>query len=306
MLRWGQRKAPERKRAAGTTGNQENGGREGMAKGAKIVALANQKGGVGKTTTAINLAASVALLGKKVLVVDSDPQGNTSSGLGIAVADGTTPHLYHCYMGEVDAVTAVQPAQEIARLHVLPTHIDLIGVEVELMSAVKRERYLANLLAPLLPQYDYLFIDCPPSLGLLTINALTAAETVIIPLQCEYFALEGLSQLVRTIRLVKNSYNRALAIEGLLLTMYDGRNKLTHQVVQEVTNHFQGRVYNTVIPRNVRLSESPSHGKPAILYDKKSSGAQSYLKLGREFLRRQTKPAVARPDSLATKEKNDA
>lgn len=275
-----------------------------MAGGAKIVALANQKGGVGKTTTAINLAASVALLGKKVLVVDSDPQGNTSSGLGVAVAGSDRPHLYHCYMGEAEVMDVVQPVQDIARLNILPTHIDLIGVEVELMSAVKRERYLANLLVAIRPRYDYIFIDCPPSLGLLTINALTAAETVIIPLQCEYFALEGLSQLVRTIRLVKNSYNRALAIEGLLLTMYDGRNKLTHQVVQEVSNHFQGRVYGTVIPRNVRLSESPSHGKPAILYDKKSSGAQSYLKLGREFLRRQPKSASGDTGTPAAAKEN--
>jgi chromosome partitioning protein len=259
-----------------------------MGDGAKIVALANQKGGVGKTTTAINLAASVSLLGKKVLVVDSDPQGNTSSGLGVSRANGGT-HLYHCYMGEAETPEVVQPVTGLKKLSVLPTHIDLIGVEVELMTAVKRERYLANVIAAVREDYDYIFIDCPPSLGLLTINALTAADTVLIPLQCEYFALEGLSQLVRTIRLVKNSYNRNLAIEGLLLTMYDGRNKLTHQVVTEVKNHFQDRVYDTVIPRNVRLSESPSHGQAAIVYDKRSSGAQSYLQLGKEFLRKQPK-----------------
>ncbi|MGV1100613.1 ParA family protein [Thiovibrio sp. JS02] len=259
-----------------------------MSNKAKIVALANQKGGVGKTTTAINLAASVALLGKRVLLVDSDPQGNASSGLGINGANSKS-HLYHCYMGEATPDTAICQVAEISKLSVLPTRIDLIGVEVELITAAQRERYLAKVLEPLRPQYDFIFIDCPPSLGLLTINALTAADTVIIPLQCEYFALEGLSQLVRTIRLVKNSYNRNLAIEGLLLTMYDGRNKLTHQVVSEVKNHFQGRVYNTVIPRNVRLSECPSHGQAAIMYDKRSSGAQSYLKLGREFLRKQQK-----------------
>ncbi|MFZ5775181.1 MAG: ParA family protein [Thermodesulfobacteriota bacterium] len=255
---------------------------------AKIVALANQKGGVGKTTTAINLAAAVSMLGKKVLVVDSDPQGNASSGLGVPVsATPDAPHLYHCYMGEAGLDEAVRQVKELKKLAVLPTHIDLIGVELELISATRRERYLANLLEPARSQYDYIFIDCPPSLGLLTINALTAADSVIIPLQCEYFALEGLSQLVRTIRLVKNSYNRALVIEGLLLTMYDGRNKLTHQVVSEVTNHFQGRVYKTVIPRNVRLSECPSHGLPVILYDKKSTGALGYMQLGKEFLRRQ-------------------
>lgn len=262
-----------------------------MGDGAKIIALANQKGGVGKTTTAINLAASVSLLGKKVLVVDSDPQGNTSSGLGVSRANGGT-HLYHCYMGEAETASVVQPVTGLKKLSVLPTHIDLIGVEVELMTAAKRERYLGNVLAPVRDQYDYIFIDCPPSLGLLTINALTAADTVLIPLQCEYFALEGLSQLVRTIRLVKNSYNRTLAIEGLLLTMYDGRNKLTHQVVTEVKNHFQDRVYDTVIPRNVRLSESPSHGQAAIVYDKRSTGALSYLQLGKEFLRKQSKVAA--------------
>jgi chromosome partitioning protein len=262
-----------------------------MKDGAKIVALANQKGGVGKTTTAINLAASVSLLGKKVLVVDSDPQGNTSSGLGVSRANGGT-HLYHCYMGEAKIQDVVQPVAELKKLSILPTHIDLIGVEVELMAAAKRERYLGDILNSVRADYDYIFIDCPPSLGLLTINALTAADTVLIPLQCEYFALEGLSQLVRTIRLVKNSYNRSLAIEGLLLTMYDGRNKLTHQVVTEVKKHFQGRVYDTVIPRNVRLSESPSHGQAAIIYDKRSSGALSYFDLGKEFLRKQHKAPV--------------
>lgn len=252
---------------------------------AKIVALANQKGGVGKTTTAINLAASVSMLGKKVLVVDSDPQGNTSSGLG--AKEGV--HLYHCYMGEAQARKIVQPVAGLNKLFLLPARIDLIGVEVELMGAVKRERYLGNLLNEIREEYDYIFIDCPPSLGLLTINALTAADSIIIPMQCEYFALEGLSQLVRTVRLVKNSYNRGLNIEGLLLTMYDGRNKLTHQVVAEVKKHFPSQVYETVIPRNVRLSESPSYGQAAIIYDKRSSGAISYLQLAREFLRRQRK-----------------
>ena len=256
-----------------------------MSKQAKIVALANQKGGVGKSTTAINLAASLSLLGKKVLVVDSDPQGNTSSGLGVN-GDGR-PHLYQCYMGEAAPCDAIRSVADLKKLSVLPTQIDLIGVEIELVGAVKRERFLVNLLAPIRPDYDYILIDCPPSLGLLTINALTAADSVLIPMQCEYFALEGLSQLVRTIRLVKNSYNRTLSIEGLLLTMFDGRNRLTHQVALEVNKHFKGRVYKTVLPRNVRLSECSSHGKPVIMYDKRSSGAVSYLKLGREFLRKQ-------------------
>jgi chromosome partitioning protein len=255
-----------------------------MAAQAKIIALANQKGGVGKTTSTINLAASVAALGKRVLVVDSDPQGNASSGLGYDNSNGS-PHLYHCFTEEVAAASAIMPVAEMKRLALLPTHVDLIGVEVELMNATQRERYLERLLTPVLGDYDFVFIDCPPSLGLLTINALTAADSVIIPMQCEYFALEGLSQLVRTIRLVKNSYNKRLAIEGLLLTMFDGRNRLTHHVSTEVQTHFKDRVYKTVIPRNVRLSEAPSHGKPALLYDRKSTGALSYLQLGKEFLR---------------------
>ncbi|MFU8818737.1 MAG: ParA family protein [Desulfurivibrio sp.] len=256
---------------------------------AKVVALANQKGGVGKSTTTINLAASLAVLGRRVLVVDGDPQGNTSSGLGCQPAGGReqAPHLYHCLVEGVAAAEAIVEVAEMnGKLFVLPSRIDLIGVEVELMSASKRERYLDKLLEPVRSQYDFIFIDCPPSLGLLTINALTAADSVIIPMQCEYFALEGLSQLVRTIRLVKSSYNNRLVIEGLLLTMFDGRNRLTHQVASEVEAHFKGRSYRTVIPRNVRLSEAPSHGKPVILYDRRSSGAVSYVQLAREFLGR--------------------
>lgn len=252
----------------------------------KIVALANQKGGVGKTTTAINLSAALAMLGQNVLLVDSDPQGNASSGLGVN-ANEKKHHLYHCYVGEVEPDQAICEIGDIENFHLLPTHIDLIGVEVELTSAVKREKYLANALAPVRDNYDYIFIDCPPSLGLLTINALTAADAVIIPMQCEYFALEGLSQLVRTIRLVKNSYNEKLVIEGLLLTMYDRRNKLTYQVAKEIRKHFQDRVYDTVVPRNVRLSESPSHGKPVMMYDNSSAGALSYMNLGKEFLKKQ-------------------
>ncbi|MCK5436873.1 MAG: ParA family protein [Desulfobulbaceae bacterium] len=253
----------------------------------KIIAITNQKGGVGKTTTSINLAASVARLGKRVLVVDSDPQGNASSGLGIT-ARKNNYHLYHCYVNKVEIFEAIRQVNGAEGLDILPTHIDLIGVEVELLNEKQRERFLRNMLAPLLSKYDYIFVDCPPSLGLLTVNALTASDSVIIPMQCEYFALEGLSQLVRTIRLVKNSYNHKLKIEGLLLTMYDKRNRLTFQVAKEIKKHFKDKVYTTVIPRNVRLSECPSHGKPVLDYDPRSTGAQAYLKLGKEFLKKQS------------------
>ncbi len=252
----------------------------------KIIALANQKGGVGKTTTAINLAAALAKLGKKLLVVDSDPQGNASSGLGISIKD-MGKHLYHCYLNKEQAARSIRQVNGYDNFDILPTHIDLIGVEVELMSAKMRERYLSKMLQPFLRDYDYVIIDCPPSLGLLTLNALTAADSVIIPLQCEYFALEGLSQLVRTIRLVKNSYNNSLFIEGLVLTMFDRRNKLTYQVAKEVKQHFKEKVFTTFIPRNVRLSECPSHGQAIIDYDKRSTGAISYMNLGREFIKRQ-------------------
>ncbi len=254
--------------------------------GSKIIALANQKGGVGKTTTAVNMAAALASLGQKVLLVDSDPQGNASSGMGIDARESER-HLYHCLIGESTVAAATVQIEGFDALYLLPTHIDLIGTEVELMHKKERETFLKKTLVPVRNDFDYILVDCPPSLGLLTINALTAADAVIIPLQCEYFALEGLSQLIRTIRLVKNSYNPGLTIEGLLLTMYDRRNKLTYQVAREVKNHFKDTVYSTHIPRNVRLSESPSHGKPITIYDPSSSGATSYMNLGREFLKKQ-------------------
>ncbi len=253
-------------------------------KRAKIVALANQKGGVGKTTTAVNLASAVALQGNRVLLVDSDPQGNASSGTGI---EGRDSHLYHCYVDPKTTKKAVQPCGVVGGLFVLPTHVDLIGVEVELMNEKRREMFLRAILDHVSGEYEYIFIDCPPSLGLLTLNALTAADSVLVPMQCEYFALEGLSQLVRTIKLVKNSYNKKLKIEGLVLTMFDRRNKLTYQVAKEVKKHFKAKVYNTVIPRNVRLSECPSYGQPVMVYDKNSAGALSYTNLGAEFLKKQ-------------------
>jgi chromosome partitioning protein len=238
----------------------------------------------------MNLAAALALSGKKVLLVDSDPQGNASSGLGVNSKE-KEHHLYHCLIGEVAADKVICGVDDHVDLHLIPTHIDLIGAEVELISATNRESFLAKALRPVRKNYDYILIDCPPSLGLLTINALTAADSVIIPMQCEYFALEGLSQLVRTIRLVKNSYNSRLVIEGLLLTMFDRRNKLTFQVAKEIRDHFQGTVYEAVIPRNVRLSESPSHGRSVITYAPGSVGALSYQNLAREFLKKQ-KPQI--------------
>ncbi len=251
---------------------------------AKITALANQKGGVGKTTTALNLAAVLASKRKKVLLVDSDPQGNASSGVGVFNSDNSGT-IYDCYTGGLPASECIQ-ATKLKNLSVLPASIDLVGVEVELIQSEYREKKLKTMLRSVREDYEFIIIDCPPSLGILTVNSLTAADSVLIPLQCEYFALEGLSQLVNTIRKVKKGINRELYIDGLLLTMYDGRNKLTHSVANEVKKHFGNQVYNSIIPRNVRLSESPSHGKTIIEYDKNCAGAKAYKKLGTEFLKR--------------------
>jgi chromosome partitioning protein len=251
---------------------------------ARVVVLANQKGGVGKTTTALNLSAVLAAKGKKVLLVDSDPQGNASSGVGM-FKTSEDKNIYQCYMGNSDAEMSIQPTN-LKNLSILPASIDLVGVEVELISLKNREKQLRSILRSVCDRFHFIIVDCPPSLGLLTINGLTAADSVLIPLQCEYFALEGLALLVNTIRQVKKTLNNGLFIEGLLLTMFDRRNRLTYLVAEEIHKHFGDQVYKTVIPRNVRLSESPSHGKTILEYDKNSTGAKAYIKFGNEFLRR--------------------
>lgn len=254
----------------------------------KIIALANQKGGVGKTTTTINLAASLATLEKKVLVIDADPQANASSGLGVDIQqiDGS---VYESLIKKMDIREAIYTTDVIDNLDIVPSHIDLVGAEIEMLNLKNREKVMKDMLAPLKKEYDYILIDCSPSLGLITVNSLTAADSVIIPVQCEYFALEGISKLLNTIKIIKSKLNPTLEIEGFLLTMYDSRLRLHNQVYDEVKRHFQELVFRTVIQRNVKLSEAPSHGIPVILYDADSTGARNHLALAQEIIKRNDK-----------------
>lgn len=249
---------------------------------AKIIALANQKGGVGKTTSAINLAASLAVLEYKVLIVDADPQANSTSGIGYDVRS-IEKSIYECIVDGINPEEAILNS-EIEGFDIIPSHIDLVGAEIEMLNLANREKILSKVLEHVSDNYDFILIDCSPSLGLITVNALTAADSVIIPVQCEYFALEGLGKLLNTIKIIQNRLNTELEIEGFLLTMYDSRLRLSNQVVSEVRKHFQDMVFKTIIQRNTKLGEAPSYGKPAILYDAESNGAINYLNLARELL----------------------
>lgn len=249
----------------------------------KIIAVANQKGGVGKTTTSVNLAACIAFTGKRVLLVDIDPQGNATSGVGVERSD-VDYCIYDAIIDEVDVEKLIKQTK-IDNLFIIPSTIQLAGAEIELVPTVSREVRLKKTLDSIKSIFDYIIIDCPPSLGLLTLNSLTAADSVLIPVQCEYYALEGLTQLINTIRLVQTHFNKKLKIEGVLMTMFDARTNLSIQVVDEVKKYFEEKIYQTIIPRNVRLSEAPSHGEPIILFDPKSRGSEGYLDLAKEVIK---------------------
>lgn len=249
---------------------------------AKIISIANQKGGVGKTTTAVNLSACIAAKGKKVLLIDIDPQGNATSGLGVKSKENKS--IYNVLVDELKIEDTLE-ATVVKKLDVCPANIDLAGAEVELVSMVSRETRLKDAIESVRDAYDYIFIDCPPSLGLITLNAFTASDSVLVPIQCEYYALEGLGQLINTIKLVQKHLNKTLEIEGVVLTMFDARTNLSTQVATEVEKYFGNKVFQTIIPRNIRLSEAPSHGLPITLYDNDSKGAETYKKLAKELLK---------------------
>ncbi|HOT14111.1 MAG TPA: AAA family ATPase [Bacteroidales bacterium] len=251
---------------------------------ARVISIANQKGGVGKTTTAINLAASFAVLERKVLLIDADPQANATSGTGFETKSIKTS-IYQCIIDEADPSSIILNT-EIAGFDLIPSHIDLVGAEIEMLNMPNREKMMKQVIEPLKDKYDYILIDCSPSLGLITVNALTAADSVIIPVQCEYFALEGIGKLLSTVKIIQSRLNPALEIEGFLLTMYDPRLRLSNQVVDEVKKHFQQMVFETIVQRNIKLSESPSFGKPCVLYDAESKGTLNYMNLAREIIQK--------------------